>query len=126
MLSVVKREDLTREILIENNEISELRTIKLPVGWWLTTLSYDLEKSKKTLTLLKCTPPIKNRKTAPSFPKIDNWDLRKGDYMVKNTYKKSLSRNPEYKKIIAFTHFSFTIVITITAVVLILSQIAKI
>jgi len=30
MPSVVKREDLTHEILIENNQVSELRTIKLP------------------------------------------------------------------------------------------------
>ncbi|MFA4924847.1 MAG: hypothetical protein WC557_11690 [Ignavibacteriaceae bacterium] len=125
MLSVVKREDLTQEILIDNNEISELRTIELPIGWWHTTISYELEKSKKTLKLIKFTEPKRNRKNAPAFPKIDYWDLRKGDYRVDDYYKKPMRINPEYKKVIVFAHFSFTIVVMIATVILILSQIAQ-
>lgn len=125
MLSVVKREDLTQEILIGNNEISGLRTIVLPIGWWHTTISYDLEKSKKTLKLIKLTQPKRIRHNAPSFPKIDYWDLRKGDYKVKDYYKKPMRTNSEYKKVIVFAHFSFTIVVTIVTV-FILSQIAQV
>jgi hypothetical protein len=85
-----------------------------------------LEKSKKTLKLIKFTEPKRNRKIAPAFPKIDYWDIRKGDYRVDDNYKKPMRINPEYKKVIVFTHFSFTIVVTIATVILILSQIAKV
>lgn len=122
MLSVVKREDLTQEILIGNNEISGLRTIVLPIGWWHTTISYDLEKPKKTLKLIQ---PKRIRHNAPSFPKIDYWDLRKGDYKVKDYYKKPMRTNSEYKKVIVFAHFSFTIVVTIVTVFILL-QIAQV
>lgn len=126
MLAIVKREDLTHEILIDNNEISELRTLKLPENWWHTTISHDLEKSKHTLKLIKFNQQQKKRTPSPSLPRTDYWDVRKGDYRVKESLSKPVHFNPEFKKVITFAHFSLTIVLTIATVVLILSQIAKV
>lgn len=126
MLSIVKREDLTHEILIDNNEISELRTLKLPKNWWHTTISHDLEKSKHTLKLIKFNDHVNRRISLPSLPKSDHWDVKRGDYRVREDRTKPVYFNSEYKKVFAFAHFSITIIITIATVVLILSQIAKV
>lgn len=126
MLSIVKREDLTHEILINNNEISELRTLKLPEDWWHTTVSYDLNKAKPILKFIKFDSTKKGRTNTPLFPKIDYWDVKNGDYRVKESQIKSYKLNPEYKKAITFAHFSFIIVLTVATVVYILSQIAQV
>jgi len=126
MLSIVKREDITHEILIDNNEISELRTLKLPENWWHTTISHDLEKSKHKLKLIKFNHIKKGKTNSPLFPKIDYWDVKKGDYRVKDPHLKPYKMSPEYKRALAFGLFSFTLVLTIATVVLILSLIAKV
>ena len=126
MLAIVKREDLTHEILIENNEISELRTLKLPENWWHSTISHDLEKAKHTLRLIKFNDHAKRKNSLSSLPKSDHWDVKRGDYRVKEDRTKPVYFNSEYKKVFAFAHFSITIIITIATVVLILSQIAKV
>lgn len=126
MQSIVKREDLTHEILIDNNEIRELRTLKLPENWWHTTISYDLEKSKRTLRLINFNDPVKKRSSLPSLPKSNHWDVKTGDHVVKEDRTKPVYLNSEYKKVFAFAYFSITLIITIATVVLILSQIAKV
>ncbi|MFA6979127.1 MAG: hypothetical protein WC209_07350 [Ignavibacteriaceae bacterium] len=126
MLAIVKREDLTHEILIDNNEISELRTLKLPENWWHTTISHDLEKSKHTLKLIKFNPQTIKRGFAPSLPKTDYWDVKSGDYRVKDVRTKPVNFNPEYKRVLGFALFSFTMILTIATVVFILSLIAKV
>ncbi len=126
MLKLVKHEDITHEIFLDNNEISELRTLKLPEDWWHTTISHDLEKSKHKLKLLKFDQQQKKKNLYPALPKSDCWDVRKGDYRVKESASHPTRLDPELKKLIAFTHFSLTLVLTVGTVVLILSQIAKI
>lgn len=126
MLSIVKREDLTHDILIDNNEISELRILKLPENWWHTTISHDLEKSKDILKLIKLKQQPKKKILSPSLPGTDYWDVRRGDYKVKESSGKTVYHSPEFKKVITFTHFSLTVVLTIATVVVILSQIAKV
>jgi len=126
MLAVIKKSDITHDILLDNNEQNELRSLTLPVGWWHTTLSHDLEKSKRTLKILKFSDQKKRRNNSSFLTKTDRWDLQQGDYKVEEYYKKPLKVHSEYNKIIVFASFSFTIIFTIATVIFILTQIAKI
>ena len=126
MLSIIKKADLTHDILLNNNELNELKSLTLPGGWWHTTISHDLEEPKPILELIKFNKHKKGRGNSPLFPKTDYWDVKNGDYRVSETYTKPYAANSEYKKVIAFAHFSFTVILTIATVIFILSQIAKV
>jgi len=125
MLSVVKKEDLTRELVLENNEISELRTLHLPDDWWQTTVSHDVKRAKKDLKILKFNHHPTERRKAPLFPNIDYWDLKKGDYKINDACANSIKKSTEYKKILTFAHFSIAIVLTVASVAFILSLIVR-
>lgn len=125
MLSIVNRNDLTDEVLISNNEVNELKTLDLPHGWWHTTISHDLAKPKK-LSILKLSNLEERKSNSYRSPELIHWDVTNGDYKINETYKKSFKVNPDYRKIINFASFSLTLVVTIAAVALILSQISKI
>jgi len=103
-----------------------LELLNYPRIGGILTISHDLEKAKHTLRLIKFNDHAKRKNSLSSLPKSDHWDVKRGDYRVKEDRTKPVYFNSEYKKVFAFAHFSITIIITIATVVLILSQIAKV
>jgi len=125
MLSIVRKESITHDLLVANNEVNELQELHLPEGWWQTTLSHDLKKEQPQLQIIPIEKP-KGLKTKPALPKMDNWDIREGDYRVSNPKELAKRLTREHREVVGFAQFSFALVVTIVAVVLILSLVARV
>lgn len=93
------------DIAIENNSLDERYTIRLQDDWWTSSYSTGIQKPVPPVKLLPITHtahrgPSETRKPNNShIQKTHGWEIRQGDYRIKEKYKE-MTNNRRRNKII--------------------------
>lgn len=74
-----------KDIIVLNNEELSKVTLNLPERWWTTTYTYDDNVDKKSPVIYPINNLRKEQRFTP-IPRLSNWEIKNGDYMVKDKY----------------------------------------